>query len=134
MKIRFPLFVFLLALSCYFSGSALAQTGDVLESSKIAIKTANSKELSRYFNDIIELGFKGEEKASYSKTQAEFVLKDFFKKYSPVDFQFVHQGTSNHGMKYAIGKYNYSGGSFRVIVVVKQFKGSDMIDSIVFEE
>ncbi len=117
-----------------FANHANAQSNEVIENSKMALKTGNSKELSRYFNDIVELGFKGEEKTSYSKTQAEFVLKDFFKKYTPVDFQYVHQGSSNQGMKYAIGKYSYASGDFRIIMVVKQFKGNFLIDSIVFEE
>lgn len=74
------------------------------------------------------------EKKSYSKTQAEFVIKDFFKKFPPTDFQFIHQGASKEGIKYAIGKYSHSGGSFRVLVLIKQYRGNYQVDLMDFSD
>lgn len=111
----------------------LAAQSDIVNNGKVALKTGSSKELVKYFNDIVELSFDGE-KSNYSKTQAEFVLKDFFKKYPPVDFQYIHQGSSKEGLKYAIGKYSYNGGSFRVYILIKQFNGNFLIDTLDFSK
>ncbi|CAN5454982.1 hypothetical protein BH23BAC1_BH23BAC1_02150 [soil metagenome] len=112
--------------------TAFAQS-DVITNVRTAMKTGSSKELSRHFNEMVELNINGN-KSSYSKTQAEFVLKDFFKNNPPVDFQYVHQGASKEGIKYAIGKYTYNDGSFRVLVLVKQIKGNYLVDLIDFSK
>jgi len=112
--------------------SALGQS-EVINNAKTALKSGSSKELSRYCNKMVELNFDGE-KSSYSKTQAEFVLRDFFKKHPPTDFEYIHQGASKEGLKYAIGKYTYSNGSFRVYMLVKQFNGNYLIDTLDFSK
>lgn len=114
----------------FFTLSAFAQN-EVEESAKTAIKTANAKTLATNFNDSVEISFDGQ-KQSYSKTQAEFVIKDFFKKYPVTDFEYVHQGSSKEGLKYIIGKYKHAGGSFRVYMLIKQFKGKYLIDTLDF--
>lgn len=100
---------------------------------RAAIKAGSAKELSKYLNDMVELNFDGD-KASYSKTQAEFVLKDFFKKYPPQDFQYIHQGSSKEGLKYAIGKYSFQGGTYRVYLLIKPQKGNFFIDQLDFSK
>ena len=105
---------------------------DVMNNVRAAIKAGSSKELSKYFNETVELNFDGE-KSSYSKTQAEFVLKDFFKKYPPIDFQYIHQGASRGNfLKYAIGKYTFENGSFRVLILFKNTDNRYFADSIDF--
>ena len=107
---------------------------DVIKNVRTAIRTGSSKELVKYMNNTVELTFDGA-KSSYSKTQAEFILKDFFKKYPPRDFQYIHQGASREeGLKYVIGKYTYDNGSFRVYMLFKQFKGTYMVDLIDFSK
>ena len=98
---------------------------------RMAIKTGSSKELSKYFGDNVEIHFDGE-RSNYSKSQAEFVLRDFFKKYPPVDFQYVHQGNSGEGLKYAIGKYMISNGSYRIWLLFKKTGNIYYIDTIDF--
>ncbi len=122
----------LIILSFQISTIALGQ-GDIVNEAKLAIKAGSSKELTKYLNDNVELGIDGEN-ANYSKTQAEFVLKDFFKKYPPTDCQYIHQGSSPEGSKYAIGKYSFSNGSFRLFMLVKQVKGAYVIDRLDFGE
>jgi hypothetical protein len=105
---------------------------EVLDNTKVALKNGGSKDLIRYFNDSVELSFDGE-MASYSKTQAEFVVRDFFKKYPPADFRYTHHGSSKEGQKFAIGKYQVSGGSsFLVYMHIKQFKGKNLIHKLDF--
>ncbi|MEN7547676.1 DUF4783 domain-containing protein [Rapidithrix thailandica] len=116
-----------------FMTSTVGQDEDVIASARTAIKQGNAKNLSSYFNELVELNF-DDEKSSYSKTQAEFVLKEFFKKYPAKDFRYIHKGASKEGLLYAIGKYTYEGGSFRVYILVKQMNGKYIIDTIDFGE
>jgi len=118
-------------LAAFFAGNAFAQGEEALNGVKAGIKAGSAKEVARYFNNSVEIGLNGD-KASYSQAQAEFVLKDFFAKTPPAGFEFLHQGSSNEGQKYAIGKYTAKSGSYRVFIVVKQAGSAYKIDTIDF--
>lgn len=124
-------------LVCLWLGLCLTFTSyaqdEIVESAKTSIKSGAAKELSKILNEGVELNMDGE-KANYSRTHAEFVLKDFFGKYPPTDFSYIHQGSSKEGLKYAIGKYTHAKGSFRVYLVIKQIKGKYLIDTLDFSK
>jgi hypothetical protein len=122
--------VLLLVVTGLYITPAAAQ-GEVLTNVRSAIRIGSSKELSRYFNSTVELGFEGN-KSNYSQTQAEFVLKDFFNKTPATGFDYIHQGASREGLRYAIGKYTHPNGTYRVVIYVKQFKGNYLVDMIDF--
>ncbi len=122
----------LAVISLFFFEPVQAQ-GDVINNVRAALKAGSSKELVKYFNTTVELNFDGE-KSNYSRTQAEFVLKDFFKKYPPSDFQYIHQGASKQGLTYVIGKYSFESGSFRVLLYIKKFEDQYMVDLIDFSK
>jgi hypothetical protein len=124
------LILFLVALAMSISQSASGQS-EVINNVRAAIKAGSSKELSNYLGDMISLEIDGVQ-SNYSKTQAEYVLKDFFKTYAPTDFQYVHQGASEGGLKYAIGRYSFDGGSFRVVLRSKNMNGSYKVSSLDF--
>ena len=130
-RFRLIFLALILVSGTIFTANAQA---DVIKNVRTAIKAGSSKELVKYMNNTVELTFDGS-KSSYSRTQAEFVLRDFFKKYPPKDFQYIHQGASREeGLKYVIGKYSYENGSFRVYMLFKQFKGVYMVDLIDFSK
>ena len=112
--------------------SASAQN-EVINNVRDALKAGSSKELSKHFNNTVEISINGE-KASYSRNQAEFILKDFFDKHPPNGFRYVHQGSSKEGLKYTVGTYTYDRGEFRVFMLIKQFGGSYMVDKIDFNQ
>jgi len=113
-----------------YSLSATAQS-KVINNVRAALKTGSSKDFAKSFNTMVELNFEGE-KRNYSKSQAELVLKEFFKKYPPSDFQYIHQGSSKQGLTYVIGKYTFESGSFRVWILIKKFDETFLVDSIDF--
>jgi hypothetical protein len=104
---------------------------ETINNVRSALKAGSSKALVRNFNQTVELNFDGE-KSNYSRTQAEFVLRDFFKKYPPSDFQYIHQGSSRQGLTYVIGKYTFENGSFRVLLYIKKFEENYFVDLIDF--
>jgi len=77
------------------------------------LAAGSARELMAFVNKTVELNINGEE-ASYSKPQAEGVLKNFFTDNPPTSFQISHKGASSSGLPYAIGQYNYNGGKYRV--------------------
>lgn len=97
-----------------------AQAQDsVITNVRDAIRAGSSRELTRHFNDMVELNIEGKT-GNYSKEQATFVLKEFFDRYPTSDFSYIHQGASEDGTQYAIGRYTHENGSFRVFMLVKQ--------------
>lgn len=96
-----------------------------------ALKAGSSKELIKYCNTNIEIKIDGKG-ANYSLNQAEEVLKNFFLKNPSRDFTYIHKGQSPEGLKYNIGSYKMDGGSYRVVMVIKEVGGSFKIDTINF--
>lgn len=116
--------------STFLSVEANAQS-EVINNVRAALKAGSSKGIVKSFNTMVELNFEGE-KSNYSKSQAELVLKEFFKEYPPTDFQYIHQGASKQGLTYVIGKYTFENGSFRVWILIKKFQDNYRVDSIDF--
>ena len=106
----------------------------VIEKLKVSLKSGNSKELVSDFHNMVEVTLPDQEASNYSKTQAEFVLRDFMKKYPPTDFKYVHKVLDREDFKFVIGEYLYNGGKYRVTMVIKPTKGVYSVDSIVFEK
>ncbi|MCC5931794.1 MAG: DUF4783 domain-containing protein [Cyclobacteriaceae bacterium] len=133
MKIHYTLFAFLiLVMSIGVLSVAESQT-DVINNLRAALKAGSSRDLVKLFNNQVEMSFDGE-KSGYSRTQAEFVMRDFFRKYPCTEFQYIHQGSSRQGLTYVIGKYTYEGGSFRVLVYIKKINNDYLIDLMDFSK
>lgn len=126
-------FTSILAVLLFAFNHVVKAQDELINATKVAVKTGNHKELGKNFNDMIDLGFDGE-KGSYSKTQAEFVLKDFFLKNPPSDFEYIHKGASKEGLTYTIGNYHSKKNTFRVLVYIKEIKGLYKIDYLDFSK
>jgi len=129
---RLRFFGLILIFSIFFIDQVNAQS-EVINNLRAAIRAGSSKELVKSFNTTVELNFEGA-KSNYSKSQAELVMKEFFKKYPPEDFQYIHKGSSKEGLTYVIGKYTYESGSFRVWILVKKFGDQYLVELINFNK
>jgi len=98
---------------------------------KDAVKAGDATELAKYMNASIDLNLEGEVN-TYSKAQAEFVLRDFFKKHSPDDFSIVHTGSSKGGLQFAIGKYQSGADNFNVLMRVREVSKAFLIHEMSF--
>ena len=114
-----------------FGAAAAYAQGDNLGAVRAALRNGSSRELSQYFAATVEVGFGGD-RQSYSATQAELVLKDFFAKNQPTSFELVHQGESQEHIQYAIGRYVSRTGTYRVYVKLKPSRGAPVIDNLDF--
>lgn len=113
-----------------FSEKANAQNFDGIIN---AIKTGSASAVAANFEGNVEITIKSTAN-SYSKSQAEMVLKNFFSGNQPKSFSVIHQGTSPEGSKYFIGNLVTSGGTYRTYVYAKTANGKLVIQEIRFEE
>lgn len=107
-----------------------AQT-EIFSPIKDALKAGSAKEAVKYFNQSLDINIEGELN-TYSKAQAEFVLRDFFKKHPPSDFTIVHTGSSKGGLQYAIGNLKSNGDLYTVLIRVKQTGNTYLVHEISF--
>lgn len=79
------------------------KTDDFLQKIENAIRKGDAQSLAEHFLPSVELILPATQK-DYQKTQAYYVMKEFFQKYPPRGFQIIHRGRSD-GMIYAVGTY-----------------------------
>lgn len=125
----FKSFVLIMSLSM-LTGNLFAQ--DLNANIASGIKTANAKELGLHFNQTLDLSTPDAE-GTYSKAQAEMIVKNFFVKYPPTSYTRNHQGKSNDGSQYAIGVYKSGKNSFRTYYLLKTINGKPLIHQLKFE-
>lgn len=106
---------------------------DIISDIAAAIKSGNAANVSKYFNTTIDLTVPAGE-GTYSKTQAEQILKDFFTKNPPKSFTINHQGASNDGSLFAIGTYISGSTSYRSYFLLKKIASGYCIHQLEFEE
>lgn len=120
----------LLFIFIFVGSMAYGQTQtEVVNNVKAAMKAGSSKELVRYFNEIVSLNIDGE-KSNYSKTQSEIIIRDFFTANPPSTFDYIHQGNSKEGLLYTIGQYSHPNGTYRVYMLLKSFNGKYLVDTV----
>lgn len=106
---------------------------DIIEEISAHIKDANVKDLSTYFDVTVELTIQ-ERENTYSKAQAEIILKNFFMKNPPKSFKVMHRGSSEKGGKYLIGLFtSETGTTFRTSVVLIEKNEQYYLQQIRFE-
>ena len=90
---------------------------DVIHQVRETIKAGSAKELSKFLFQTVDVTIEGKVQ-SYSKAQAEFVFRDFFRQHPPSEFNIIHQGSSKGGQPFAIGQYKSGNETFRVFMKI----------------
>ncbi len=126
-QMKFKLFI--LSFLIGFSGFA---SKDLISDIAAVIKTGNSKEISKYFADNVDLKIIDKEDA-YSKSQAELIIKDFFTKHAVKSFTLSHQSTSKGDSQFAIGTLVTANGKYRVYYLLKKFGDKQLIQQFRIE-
>jgi Domain of unknown function (DUF4783) len=96
-----------------------------------ALRSGNSNELAKYFDDTIELTLP-DKSDSYSKAQAQLIVKDFFDNNGVKNFELKHKGDSPGG-HFCIGTLQTSSGNFRTNVFMKTKNGKEVVKEIRFQ-
>ena len=98
-----------------------------------AFREGDASQLALNFASSFDIILPGNE-GTFSKQQAEMILKDFFSKNKPKGFVINHQGTSNDGSRYAIGTYKAMNQSYRAYILLKSFGNKLLISQLQLEK
>jgi hypothetical protein len=124
------LYIFALLWLKTFTSTAQS---DVIVQVKETIKAGSAKELSKYLYQTVDVTIEGDVQ-NYSKTQAEFVFRDFFKQHPPSEFSIIHQGSSKGGQPFAIGQYKSGEDTYRVFMKIKATSNQQFLQEISFSK
>jgi hypothetical protein len=85
-----------------------------------ALERGNSRGLARHFGPNVELYLPGTE-GTFSRSQSEVILRDFFSRNQPGGFTISRQWASRDGSIYVIGNFKTKEGSnYRVYYLIKK--------------
>jgi len=98
-----------------------------LEDMVNAIRNDRVTDMVKYFDNFVPLTINNNQ-AIYSRNQAEVILKDFFDKNIPRDFQVMDNGSPDNTSKFIIGNYTATnGGKYNVYILMKLKDGNYML-------
>ncbi len=97
-----------------------------------AIRSGSASEVSKFFDNTVEITLPGKSN-SYSKSQAELVLHDFFASNRVKAFQLIHK-SDNTGSQYCIGNLDTENGLFRTTIYMKQKGDKAVVQELRFEK
>lgn len=127
------LIITLLSLS-NFAIESTSQSNEITNELSQALVKANSKDIAKYFGTSVDLKLPGNE-GTYSKNQAELILRNFFTRNAPESFVIQHQGPSRDGSVYAIGTYtSKTGKSYRTYFLLKKISDQMVLHLLQMEE
>ena len=118
-----------LSILTFFFSSFKVNTG--IDEVVAAMRSGNSTLIAKYFDDRVDLSMP-DKSNTYSKIQAELVLKEFFTNNPVKKFEIIHKG-ENAGSQFCIGTLYTKNGSFRTTIFMKQKGGGQLLQELRFE-
>jgi len=125
------IFTFLLAAPVMLLSSFTLQNSSI-DDVIGALRSGNSKELSKYFDDNVELTLP-DKSDIYSKAQAQLIVRDFFSNNGVKNFDLKHKGDSPGG-HFCIGTLQTDNGNFRTNVYMRVNNGKELVKEIRFQK
>ena len=123
--------IFTLAAAGFLLSSFFFLTG--IDEVINALKTGNTAQIARSFDNTVEITMR-DNSNSYSKSQAELVLKDFFSNNPVKNFEVIHKGeNSGTQSQFCIGILYTRNGTYRTTVFMKQKGDKQLLQEIRFE-
>ena len=117
-----------LAVSLVLSSFTIAGNIDEIIT---ALKAGNAAQIAKYFDNTVEIALP-DKSNSYSKSQGEMILKDFFSNSPVKSFEVLHKG-ENSGSQYFIGTLVTANGTYRTTIFMKQKGDKQTLQEIRFE-
>ena len=97
-----------------------------------AIKNGNASQLSKFFDNTIEITV-SDKSNTYSKSQAELVIKDFFDNNVVKGFEVLHKG-DNAAAQFIVGRLQTNNGEYRTTIYMKQKGDKQLLHELRFEK
>lgn len=96
-----------------------------------ALRSGNASVISKYFDNTVDITLP-EKSNSFSRSQAELVLRDFFTTNTVKSFSILHKG-DNAGSQYCIGTLTTRSGAYRTTIFMKQKGDKQVVQELRFE-
>ena len=96
-----------------------------------AIKSGNASGLAKYFDDRVDISLP-DKSDTYSKTQAEMIMKDFFNTKGVMSFEVKHKGEQG-GAQFCVGELKTKQGSYRTHLFMRQRGDRQLLQEIRFQ-
>jgi hypothetical protein len=95
-----------------------------------AIRAGNSAELSKYFDNRVDIALP-DKSDTYSKAQAEMILRDFFNSKGVTGFELKHKG-ENGGAQFCVGILKTRNADYRTHLFMRQRGDRQLLQEIRF--
>lgn len=107
----FQIFIFILVSASL----AQAQQKDIIDSLLGYFKASDVKNIAANFSSSVELNILGDEN-TYSKAQAEQIIRNFLSRNKPLSVRLVHRLTSNPAYRLAVFSVKTDANEFRITI------------------
>jgi hypothetical protein len=97
-----------------------------------AIRLGNAGELSRYLDSRVDISLP-EKSDSYSKIQAEMIIRDFFSNNGVQNFTVKHRQPNGSGSEFCVGVLQTHNGDYRTTLFLKQKGDRQLLQEIRFQ-
>jgi len=111
----------------FFSFTSLVGIDEVVT----ALKNNNASQVATYFDNTVDITLP-EKSNSYSKSQAEVILRDFLSNNPIKSIEIIHKG-ENNGSQYCIGKLVTKSKVYRTTIYMKHKGDKQFLQEIRFE-
>ncbi len=115
--------VLLLSLSNITLGREFRKAEEQIQS---AFEKGDANALSRIFSGMLVLEMP-DKAGSYSKSQAQMIMRAFFSKHNADSFSISRRGNHRDGSKFLIGFYESAGSRYRVYIILKSHENQLLI-------
>ena len=96
-----------------------------------AIRSGNVNQLSAYLDNRVDITLP-DKTDTYSKTQAEMVIRDFFSNNGVQNFQVKHKG-ENAGSEFCIGVLKTRNGDYKTVLFMKLKGDKQLLQELRFQ-
>jgi hypothetical protein len=107
------------------------RTDYTLDEITVAMRSGNAGELSRYLDNRVDISLP-EKSDSYSKIQAEMIIRDFFNSNVVQNFLVKHKG-GNAGSEYCVGVLQTRNGDYRTTLFMRQKGDRQLLQELRFQ-
>jgi len=97
-----------------------------------AIRVGNAAELSRYLDSRVDLCLP-EKSDTYSRIQAEMIIRDFFSTNGVQNFLVKRRGNNGGGSEFLVGLLKTRNGDYRTTLFVKQKGDKQLLQELRFQ-
>ena len=97
-----------------------------------AIQLGDASRMSRYFDNMVGITLR-DRSHTYSPSQAEMILRDFFSNSGVKSFKVVHRGTSNDA-EYCVGSLTTRSGEYRTTIFMRIRGEKKFLQELRFEQ